>query len=231
MPSGRQPQVDIYETERKRLLTELYSATDRPSTKADLDSNQLTKIRNHADRFGHSVEEVIHGVLNNEIVYRFVLGGHPGRMDYWENAFVNFLNDQSEVRLAKKLPKGGPGRIYIIEGKVCSTKPEELHLKSIDILVEFHNGVLGYIVHKYTAESGGAQDNQWREADFALSQARTPNGRDLVQMIGVLDGEYYQSSRRSGLTRIEETRKSRKEAIVCTYKDFISATKTVWGQR
>jgi hypothetical protein len=223
--------MDIYEAERQRILRTLYSSTKRPTSESDLDDGQLRKIRNHADRFGHTVDQVMNGVFENELVYRFVLGGHPGRMDYWENALVEYLNHQSEVRKATKLPKSGPGRIYIIDGKVCGTKPEELHLKSIDILVEFRNHVLGYIVHKYTAEAGGAQDNQWREADYALSHARTPDGKDFVQMIGVLDGAYYQSPRRNGLSRLEETRKARRDAIVCTYRDFITATTQVWNQK
>jgi hypothetical protein len=106
-----------------------------------------------------------------------------------------------------------------------------LHVKSIDIKVEFKNEAVAYIIHKFTGEAGGAQDNQWREAVAALEQVKGNTG-STVNLIAVLDGNYYLLPRRSasGLSRLEETRNQHPNAIVCTYENFTEATKAIWDR-
>jgi len=223
--------INIYEVARKKKIQELYINDSRPKWKEDLTNEQLDSIERHADRFGHTIQEVIDAVIGNEVAYRFVLGKHVGRMDYWETALAEYLNGLPMVRAAEKLPKGGNGRLYVINGKLQNHKPDSLHIKSIDIKVEFKNEAVAYIIHKFTGEAGGAQDNQWREAVAALEQVKGNTG-STVNLIAVLDGNYYLLPRRSasGLSRLEETRNQHPNAIVCTYENFTEATKAIWDR-
>jgi hypothetical protein len=222
---------DIYEIARKKILRQLAISEARPKFAVDITDTQMVQITAHADRFGHSVESVISAVIENEVAFRFILGRNPGRMDYWETTLVEFLNSLTPVRLATKLPKSGPSRLYFVDGTLVATKPDELQIKSLDIKVEFENGETAYVIHKYTAESGGAQDNQWREAKTALAQV-SKTSKTSPHLIAVLDGDYYVAPRRAagGLTRLEETKKQNPNTTVCTYKEFERATKVIWAK-
>jgi hypothetical protein len=222
---------DIYEVARKKILRQLAISEARPKFEVDITDAQMVQITAHADRFGHSVQSVISAVIESEVAFRFILGRNPGRMDYWETTLVEFLNSLPSVRLATKLPKAGPNRLYFVDGTLRATKPDELQIKSLDIKVEFENGETAYVIHKYTAESGGAQDNQWREAKTALAQVKK-SSKTSPHLIAVLDGDYYVAPRRAagGLTRLEETRKQYLNATVCTYKEFERATKEIWAK-
>ena len=222
---------NIYEVARRKLIRKLYIGDARPKWRSDLTSQQMESITRHADRFGHSIEEVADAVINNEVAYRFVLGKHVGRMDYWETALVDYLNELPMVSAAERLPKTGSSRLFIVNGLLTSQRPNDLHIKSLDIKVEFKNRVVAYIIHKFTAEAGGAQDNQWREAMAALEQLKS-HKKSTENLIAVLDGDYYVQPRKTsaGLSRIEETRKQHPNAVVCTYEDFPEATKALWGR-
>ena len=221
---------NIYEIARRNKVRELYVKDARPKWKTDLTQDQVQAIARHADRFGHTEQEVTEAVLSNEVAFRFVLGKHVGRMDYWETALASYLESLPMVKSATKLPKNGRGRLYVVGGRLQSEKPDSLHIKSIDIEVQFKNGNSAYVIHKFTAEAGGAQDNQWREAMAAIEQLKVP-GRPSVNLVAVLDGEYYVMPRRSssGMSRLEETKQQHPYAIVCTYEQFAQATKEIWG--
>lgn len=221
---------NIYEVARRKKIRELYISDVRPKWKTELTSEQLASIARHADRFGHTEEEVIDAVLSSEVAYRFVLGKHVGRMDYWETALVEYLKTLPMVDKAVKLPKTGRGRLYVVQGKLASSKPVGLHIKSIDIQITFANGAEAYVIHKFTGEAGGAQDNQWREALAALEQLKVAKASSIV-LIAVLDGDYYVAPRRSasGLSRLDETKIQHPDAIVCTYEQFTDATRAIWG--
>jgi len=222
---------DIYEEARLKILQKLSISERRPTWEGDLSESQVEQINAHANRYGHTSKEVIDAVISNEVAFRFILGRNPSRMGYWETALVDYLNSLSVVQKAIQLPKSGANRLYIVKGALVSQKPDALHVKSLDIQVNFQNGATAYIIHKYTAEAGGAQDNQWREANAALEQIHSESPNQVrLNLIAVLDGAYYVQPRRNGsvLTRLEETRQSHPDAIVCTYQQFSEATRGIW---
>jgi hypothetical protein len=134
------------------------------------------------------------------------------------------------VKNADKLPKSGPNAKYIVEGKILTGGGRRNDVKSLDIEITFRNGKKLFVVHKYTMEDGGAQDNQYREAKETLKQIYTKDRKVLVNLGAVLDGDYYVKSRTRSLTRLEIAKNEHPETIVCTYETFEQETKAIWSQ-
>ena len=221
---------NIYEEARQSILKKLKVGLQFPIQATDLSTSQVAKIRAHARRFGHSEHDVMKIALENEVAYSAIVGKNPGRMDYYEDALVEFLSKQPEVARAVKLPKSGPKAKHIWRGEVFTGGGKRGDVKSLDIEVEFKNGQTLYVVHKFTQEGGGAQDNQYREAKGALAQARLPSGKTKVNLAAVLDGDYYSKPSAKGLSKLEATKLEHTDAVVCTYDTFIEETKSIWGK-
>lgn len=218
----------IYDEARERILKDLFDGDIFPKAIDSLDENQRQKIRNHAERFGHSEEEVVSAVLENEVAYRIIVGKNPGRMDFYEDTLVEFLNNLPQVSVASKLPKSGPGAKYLSDGEIRTGGGRQNHVKSLDIYVQFANGANAYIIHKYTMEDGGAQDNQFREAMGTLSQIRKKPNLEKPNIIAVLDGAYYSKTRSNGLSRLHQAREEAPEAFICGYETFLEETRSIW---
>lgn len=209
-------------------MKEMFKGEHFPMELSELDSTQLEKIESHAARFGHQTEDVIAAVLTNSVAYRAIVGKNPGRMDYYENALVSFLNQLECVSIASKLPKSGPGAHHLYKGRIEVGARKAHHKKSLDIYVQFQNGENLHIIHKYTKEEGGAQDNQFREAKDALSELELPDGTTRLHVAAILDGDYYSKVRRTGTTRLQDASSEFSNAIVCTYQNFLEKTEFIW---
>jgi hypothetical protein len=224
--------MSIYEKARLQILKDLRVGLTFPMKKSELSKTQVKKIESHAKRFGHTVEEVFQIVLKNEVAYFAIVGKNPGRMDYYEKALVEFLIKQPQISRVKKLPKSGKNAKHIWRGEILVGGGKRGDVKSLDLEVEFQNGNIVYVVHKFTQEGGGAQDNQYREAKAALAQVRLPSGKAKVNLAAVLDGDYYtKTSAKKQLSKIEATKLEHTDAFVCTYKTFIEETKSIWGKQ
>ena len=221
---------DIYQIARTKILHDLFRADRFPKKLSDLDAKQLKKIENHAERYGHTIQEVLDAVLNNEVAFRAIVGKSPVRMDYYETTLVSYLNGLKCVKNAEKLPKSGPSAKYIVSGKIFVGGGRRNDVKSLDIEVTFKNEKKLYLVHKYTMEDGGAQDNQFREAKETLKNVYTSKKTTEINLGAVLDGDYYVKNRAKGLTRIEQAKIEHPDTYICTYKTFEQETKTIWSQ-
>ena len=221
---------DIYKAAREKILEELFEGDIFPKKISDLDSKQLKKIENQAERYGHSIEEVLDSVLHNEVAYRAIVGKSPERMDYYEDTLVEFLKSLKCVKTAVKLPKSGPNAKYIVNGKILTGGGRRNDVKSLDLEISFTNGEVLFAVHKYTMEDGGAQDNQYREAKETLKQIHDSRGKVSVNLAAILDGDYYVKERSTKKTKLEQAQIEHPNTIVCTYKNFESKTKTIWSR-
>jgi hypothetical protein len=222
--------VDIYLAARTKILNEIFVGDKFPKKISDLDAKQIKKIENHATRYGHTVQEVLEAVLNNEVAFRSIVGKSPERMDYYETTLITYLNRLEVVLLAEKLPKSGPNAKYIVNGKILIGGGRRNDVKSLDIEVIFKNSQKLYLVHKYTMEDGGAQDNQFREAKETLKNLYTPGGKIHQNLGAVLDGDYYVKKRLKGPTKLEQAKEEHPDAFICTYKTFKEETKTIWSR-
>jgi hypothetical protein len=223
--------MDIYEAKRLQVLEEIKKLEGSfPKEKSSLTADQLTKIEHHAEKFGHTVAEVLESVLRDSVAYRAIVGKDPSRMDYYETALVDYLMKQPQVEKVQKLPKGGKNSYHIDKGKIVKGKKTKL-IKSLDLYVEFKNGETLWIIHKFTKEGGGAQDAAFRDAELTLQQAIAVNGKTLVNIAAVLDGEYYKQKIEGGtLTRLEKASRDASHAIVSTFDGLIEASSHLWSK-
>ena len=222
--------IDIYQIARAKILNEVFRNDSFPKEITDLDAKQLKKIKNHSKRYGHTIEEVLDAVLNNEVAFRSIVGKSPERMDYYETTLVSYLNQIKIVKHAVKLPKSGPNAKYIVDGKIHIGGGRRNDVKSLDIEITFRNEEQLYLVHKYTMEDGGAQDNQFREAKETLKNVYTRGGKIGVNLGAILDGDYYVKLRKKSLTKLEQAKNEHPDTIICTYKTFEKESKTIWSQ-
>ena len=222
--------MDIYETKRQQILMEIKILEGVfPKNKTDLNSEQLAKIANHAHKYGHSEAEVLNSVLLDSVAYRAIVGKDPGRMDYYETALVEFLSKQKQVKAVQKLPKGGTNAYHVNAGKIVQGSKTKL-IKSLDILIEFQNGQLLWVVHKFTKEGGGAQDAAFRDAELTLQQVQLPDGKVKINLAAVLDGDYYkQLIEKGSLSRLDKAKRDAPMTTVATYDTLISETKHIWS--
>jgi hypothetical protein len=223
--------MDIYEAKRQQVLDEIKKLEGSfPKKESSLSGEQLKKIKHHAEKFGHTEEEVLESILRDFVAYRAIVGKDPSRMDYYETALVEYLLKQPQVRKVQKLPKGGKNSYHIDKGKIVQGKKTKL-VKSLDLLVEFNNGETLWIIHKFTKEGGGAQDAAFRDAELTLQQVIGSDGKTLVNVAAVLDGEYYKQKIEGGtLTRLEKAARDASNSIVATYDGLIKASRHLWNK-
>lgn len=223
-------EMDIYQSARTKILNEIFAGDKFPKKISELDANQLKKIDNHAIRYGHTIQEVLDAVLNNEVAFRAIVGKNPEKMDYFETTLISYLRKFEFIISVEKLPKSGTNAKYIVNGKIMVGGGRRSEVKSLDIEVVFKNHKKLYLVHKYTMEDGGAQDNQFREAKETLKHVYTKEGKIEVNLGAVLDGDYYVKKRAKSTTRIELAELEHPDTFICTYKTFKEKTKTIWSQ-
>lgn len=223
--------MDIYEAKRQQVLLEIKELEGSfPKKKGDLTAEQLKKIEHHADKYGHSIEEVVESILKDSVAYRAIVGKDPSRMDYYETALVEYLMNQPQVQKVLKLPKGGKNSYHIDKGQVVKGKKTKL-IKSLDLYVEFINGETLWIIHKFTKEGGGAQDAAFRDAELTLQHVVGANGKTQINVAAVLDGDYYKQKIEGGsLTRLAKAARDASTSIVSTYDGLIEASKHIWSK-
>ena len=96
----------------------------------------------------------------------------------------------------EELPSDGDNAMYVVNGQPCLGKEvaKIKTTKSIDFrwYYKFKEKELTfYATHKYTEGSGGAQDNQFKDVEEFLKQARDCTNPDVV-FLSITDGSHYQ---------------------------------------
>ena len=223
--------LDIYEAELEKVLEKISNdSIALPKTAEDLDANAWKKIKSHAKRYGHSVEEVTEAVLSNVVTYRAIVGKNATKTGYFEQTLARYLEKLDVVKSVKILPKAGKNAVHAFKGELLVGGGKRQHIKSLDLEVEFQNGGKVYVIHKYTKESGGTQGSAIRDAIFTLGQGTSENGRKRINLVACLDGAFYQEvMKRTGMSRMDEVRREYPKAMVCTYKSFKEVTQTIWA--
>lgn len=179
---------EIWSFERLRIKNEIKKLNKIPD---DL----LIKIKLFVKRtfIDEEYEEiVINELLKGNDFILSVLMKDPKRQNVYEKILLKEFLDNGIN--AKKLPSSGKGAFYAINGKIVSgseldSKP--LGVKSFDFLINFLDKKI-FVVHKYTKENGGAQDNQFHDV---ISTLKNLNNESINNVLFCLDGEYYNDER------------------------------------
>ncbi|QJG66673.1 hypothetical protein HGG64_03150 [Mycoplasma phocoeninasale] len=119
-----------------------------------------------------------------------------------QNIYENILKEEvSKMGIEiEKLKSWGKNAFYPIGDEIKTNnakKPKEL--KSLDFKMKTKSGETIYIVHKYTNENGGAQDNQYYDV---INQLKQLGEKTIKKVWFCLDGRYYNEKRISDLKNI-----------------------------
>lgn len=129
----------------------------------------------------------------------------------------------------KSLSKSGPNTYYALHEKIETygdkTKKIIEGVRSLDFLIEYKNkkeeSKKIYIFHKYTKETGGAQNKQLTEA---INQAKHI-GESLSDIVWLcLDGEYYNEE------RLDQIKKVNKDVVIVNINNIVDKIKESIGK-
>jgi hypothetical protein len=223
--------MDIYDEALARIQAKLAKTDILPKDEGELSAKAVKKIESLAERFGIAKETVMDAVLTNLVAYRVIVGKNPSKMDYYEDTLKSYLEKLPEVKTVKKLPKSGKNSLHVRDGRIVSHVKKNKMLKSLDLEVEFQNGETVYVIHKYTRDSGGTQGSASRDAIMTLKEGLSPNGSRILNLVGILDGPFYQMKNKNGESRIALAKQEDPQALLCTYLDFSETTRPIWESK
>lgn len=155
-----------------------------------IDDYFLNKIDKFIARTSLSTDyknTLIQRILDNDDFVLSVLMADPKRQNIYEQVLYNFMSNFVNI---EKLPSGGPSALFIFQDSITNNTennhiPKEI--KSIDFIIHTETSTL-FIVHKYTNENGGAQDNQFNDV---ITQLKNIGEHTCNKIIFCLDGRYY----------------------------------------
>ena len=160
-----------------------------------------TKINNHIEKFNglFTYKDIVEQIKTNDIVASMFCKD-PSKQNISEKMAEKILG-------VPKLPANGANSIrFTPEGKLTGVKNIGVS-KSADFLF---NGI--YFTQKYTAESGGAQDNQYNDVvDFLVK------GSINYKVGAIVDGKYWDQKRDA----LREHFKDNPNVVVVSVDDLI----------
>jgi hypothetical protein len=167
------------------------------------DKDLLKKIKNRSKNTGYSVESLEDAIRNNEM-FRSFFAKDPKKQKIHENIAAGFISSLPQVKDFRQL---GHSELALFHGAVMPKKDlKKLGGHSTAKTIDFSwtmNGKKIYASHKYTKESGGAQDNQYADIKEFVDEA---NRSDLTNtfFVAIVDGDYYKKKDASaGTTKLE----------------------------
>jgi len=150
------------------------------------------KIHNFADKFGFSYNEIEDKILNDEI-FRCVFSKDPSKQNLYQTLAATFIQSLPMIINFEVLASGGKNAVYIENGKLfygTDLINQAKEAKSIDFSWDVGE-IKFYASHKYTKDSGGAQDNQYIDIQNYLKNTRDNNNKNTV-FLAICDSKYYQ---------------------------------------
>lgn len=120
------------------------------------------------------------------------------------------IQNMEGVKNFQKLPNHST---YVCNGSVIQRKELKIYpaAKTIDFKWEYKDYTI-FASHKYTKDSGGSQDNQYKDLQEFIKQSRDTKLPKTI-FIAIADGDYYMSENgRAGTTKMEHL------ASLCTLK-------------
>lgn len=171
------------------------------------DPGLMKRIATFASRFDYAVAEVEKKIRKDEM-FRAWFAKDPGKQKIHENIAAVFI---AKIPGVKDFTQLGHNALVVFQGVVSPRR--EVHgrgasatAKTIDFEWNY-KGIRVLASHKYTKQSGGAQDNQYHDLQEFIRQANESNLQNTL-FLALADGDYYNladtGSRMTKLQRLQD---------------------------
>lgn len=196
---------DYDEGVRKEWQANIEECRENPLQRfKELESSQ--KYR----RMGISLELIRHWLCTDDTAAYF-FAKDPSKQTYHQKVARDWIKALPGVSQMEQLDVNGDDAKYLSAGNVISgrdigntdgKKSLDFEWKFIFSTGEF---LRFYASHKYTNESGGAQDNQFEELRKYTKEANGLRRETGYRLLAIADGDFYKRKRKGQqLTRIQE---------------------------
>jgi hypothetical protein len=183
----------------------------------------VNKVTRWCHRWGdhHRVEEMLSKISYDLDLARFFA------KDPQKQSFHEKYGQKSMIEAGldiKDLPASGTSALYVYDGKLLtkqSSKPEP-RIKSVDCICKAKTSHTDYILQKWIADSGGAQDNQFSDIRGYVEQGNvyTLLNKNEVRIIALVDGPYF-TPERMGILRSDISQTNQNRVLVLNTVDYI----------
>lgn len=169
------------------------------------DKGLALKVKNWAARYGHDAPSV-ERKIRADAMFAAVFAKDPGKQKIHENTAAKFIKSLKGVSNFKQL---GHGALVVSQGAIMTPRQLAAHggasrAKTIDFEWDSYGKKI-YASHKYTFESGGAQDNQYKDLQEFIRQA-SDSQKEKTLFLAIADGEYYAHANKQGRSRMQSLR-------------------------
>lgn len=189
------------------------------------DVQLVKKIKKRSDEYGIPVNKIIDEIFNcDTAVIPFVK--IPAKQNFYEKTAVRMIKEIEGVLNFNNLPNN---QLYVCNGAVFDK--DELRNypsgKTLDFKWEYKNYTI-YASHKYTKDTGGAQDSQYKELQEFIKECRDTKLSKTI-FIAIADGDYYFTENgRAGTTKIEHLKSlCTQKTIACRMENLKSELDTL----
>lgn len=176
------------------------------------DKGLLVKINNAAKRYMIDAEYIKGQIDKEELLALAMFAKDPSKQKYHEKTAAEYIQNIQGIQEFKD----NTG-LYVSRGQVLDKEQaKRATAKTIDFFFKY--GRLDvYVSHKYTRESGGAQDNQYKDLQEFINESRDNTDPDVL-FVAVADGEYYTGKDgKLGISRMDNLKKRCTQSVkACT---------------
>ena len=175
----------------------------------DKDTDLMKKITNRAKEYGISESIIIKDIQKCDTAI-IPFAKSPAKQNFYENTACQMIQNMTGVENFQKLPNHST---YVCNGSIIQRKELKIYpsAKTIDFKWQYKEHTI-FASHKYTKDSGGSQDNQYRDVQEFIRQSRDTKLSKTI-FIAIADGDYYMTENgKAGTTKIEHL------ASLCTRK-------------
>lgn len=178
--------IEIWKYEREEIKKQI--------KENGIDEHLENKIQMFVERTGLNQEQLLNikdKILALDEFAISIFMKDPKRQNVYERILLDYLTENGIN--VKKLPASGKNALYCKSGRIENIQKKERpkELKSLDFEIKIDNKVI-YLVHKYTNEDGGAQDNQYNDV---IHQLNNLDSNTTSNVWLCLDGPYYTKER------------------------------------
>jgi len=168
--------------------------------------DMMQKIHTFCERSGFDFDDVVKKI-NSDAMFASTFATDPAKQNLFEKLAREYIQGIDFISDFKKLSHHGKEALYIVNGSLLggddlSRSGGSTEAKSIDFSWKYKDKKF-YAFHKYTRQSGGAQDNQYNDMKAFINHANSST-KGNYYFIAIADGEYFNTQNgKAGVSKIE----------------------------